>query len=148
MNAIERTTKIESPRPQWIVRPARHVIWQIGKALQDIWRRRPIRPLALVGNGGDARPTVALHADGDTITDRPAATEQVVKSPFAGIDDNGSCRARAWIVHLLGRNTLINYAEGSLERPYLARFASMPRLLRSCSWGATRRTIRSTGTKQ
>src|SRR5204863_1539342 len=98
--------------------------------------RRPVRPFALGGYRADARPSIALHADGDAIANRLAATEHVVQAPLAGVDDDRSCGSRCGIIHHFACNYAVHYAEGSLKRPHLAGLRN---------W---RRTIRTTDAKQ
>ena len=38
---------------------------------------------------------------------------------MAGVDDDSSCRARAWIIYLFVGNDPIDNAKGSLKRPHL-----------------------------
>src|SRR5215472_9259719 len=90
VDAVKRVAEIERPRTERIIRPAGHVTRQIGKPLQFTWRGRPVRPFAFGGNRADPRPSVALHANGDTIANGLAAAEHVVQPPLTGADDDRS----------------------------------------------------------
>src|SRR5215472_3798842 len=133
MDAVERIAEIERARTERIVRTACHVPRQIWKPLQLTWRRRPVRPFALGRNRAHPRPGIALHANGDAIAKGFAAAEHVIKPSLAGVDDNGSRRLGAGVIHHFTGDDAINDAEGSLKRPYLSG------ILR-----AERRTVRST----
>src|SRR6516225_1923318 len=115
---------------------------QIRKPLQFTWRGRPVRPFALGGNRADARPSIALHSNGDAIANGLAATEHVVESALAGANDDGPGAVRRGIIHHFAWNGAVNYAERSLKRPHLAGL-----LRKRCSEDVGC-TIRGTGAKQ
>jgi len=52
---------------------------QIGPATQHLIGRRPVRPLALVGDLGDAAPGEARLADSNAIAQRLAIAEHEVR---------------------------------------------------------------------
>src|SRR5215831_7094766 len=86
VNAIEARAEIDRACPHRIVRAARHMVREIGPAVQHLVRGCPVRPLALVAHLADATPGVAGGAYGDGIAQRLAVAEHEVEPALRRAD--------------------------------------------------------------
>jgi hypothetical protein len=71
---------------------AGHEARQIGLALDHLRRRRPVRPLLLVGDVHQPLPLKTVAADADAVADRATARLHQIEMPFGGRDDEGAGR--------------------------------------------------------
>ena len=92
MNTVLAGAQIHGASAERITWPARHEARQIGLARNHLRRRMPVRPLCLVAHGLHAGPRKAFPADTDSVTDRTALAEHVIKRGAAGIDNDGTGR--------------------------------------------------------
>src|SRR5712692_6870852 len=90
VDAVERGAEIHGARAERIFVSAFHVARQIGPADQHLGRRRPVGPLALRRDRGDARPGEAEPAHADAVADRLPAAQQVIEPTLARADDDGA----------------------------------------------------------
>ena len=95
VDAIERAGEVHRARAERIVDAALHVARQVGTAPQHLRRRGPVRPFALVGDVGHARPGEARPADADAVSQRLMVGQDVIEPPLAGADDDRAGRLPA-----------------------------------------------------
>src|SRR5262249_10468609 len=91
----------------------------VGTALEHLVGRRPIRPLALVGDVVHARPGEAGTADADAVADRTTAALHQIEHALAGIDDDGARHLGAVVADLLLHEAAVHDrpAVGRLDHP-------------------------------
>ena len=67
VDAVDRLAEIERARAQRVAGAAGHEPWKIRLALDHFRRRRPIRPLRLLGYLHQPRPLKAVAPDADAV---------------------------------------------------------------------------------
>src|SRR5262245_49677316 len=75
------------------------MVWQIGPAAQHLLRRRPVWPLALVGDLTDAAPGEPCLAHSDRIAQRLAVAEYEVEPALSRADHDGAGLLVGGIAH-------------------------------------------------
>ena len=90
VDAILRSADIDGARAERVANAAYHVSRKVRPAAKHRRRRRPIGPFAFVGDAVDPAPFEAGAPDADSIAQRLAVAENVVKPPLPGGDDDRS----------------------------------------------------------
>src|SRR5205085_1695165 len=122
VNAVYRAAEIHGARAKRVGRAAGHEARQVGLALDHFGRRRPIRPLGLLGDRLHARPAEAVAADADAVADRAATGLHEIKIGVRRVDDDGAGRLAAVVGDDLApelRRRLVALLGLLLDRPHL-----------------------------
>src|SRR5205085_6977573 len=91
----DRVAEIHGARAERVGRATGHEARQVGLARDHLGRRRPIRPLGLLGDVLHAGPAEAVAADADAVADRAAAGLYEIEKGVRRIDDDRAGRFAA-----------------------------------------------------
>src|SRR6202042_226616 len=90
MDTIKRAREVHGARAKRIIQSALHMTRKVRAAPQHLRRRRPVRPLSLVPDMGDAGPGKSGPSDSNPISERLVIRQNQVKSAFSGANDDGA----------------------------------------------------------
>ena len=104
MDTVDGRADVEGAGAKRIVRATLHVSGQdpaVTAFTGNHFRRRgPARPLGLAGDVVHAGPFEAFAADADAVFHRTATFENVIKTAFLGVDDDGAGLFRTVVTDL------------------------------------------------
>jgi hypothetical protein len=143
VDTIDRVPEVESARPERVAFAAGRKTRQVRLALDHLFRRMPVRPLAHPAYALNARPGEAFPTDADAVAHRFALAEHQIEKRVRGVDDDGASGLGGDVVDNLAAE--LGWQLGRLIgfRLVFRRQSSDP-----ASGGATRRRVVAPGRRR